>query len=59
MDVNEMVGINLNWNHAKDNYPQLIWLKYEAFGSNQTNIDDLIRMGIDNDCQVNDELKFV
>lgn len=31
----------------------MIWLKYDAFYGNQTNTDDLIRMGIDNSCQVN------
>lgn len=59
LDANEIVSINLNWNHVKDDYPQMIWIKYEAFNENQTNIDDLVRMGIDNDCQVKENTKFI
>lgn len=59
LDSNEIVSINLNWDHVKDDYPQMIWIKYEAFNENQTYIDDLVRMGIDNDCQVKENKKFV
>lgn len=54
LDTNEIVSINLNWNHVKEDYPQMIWIKYE-FNENQSNIDDLVRMGIDNGCQVKEK----
>lgn len=46
------MDINFDWMQVEENYPQMIRLKYDAFEGNQTNIDDLIRMGIDNGCQV-------
>lgn len=46
------VNIEFDWIHLEKNYPQMIWLKYDALNENQTNVDDLIRMGIDNGCQV-------
>lgn len=53
LDPNQIVNIKIDFMQMVENYPQTMWLKYEAFKGNQTNIDDLIRMGIDNDCQVN------
>lgn len=53
LDTKQIVELNIDRMHVDENYPRTIWLKYEAFKSNQTNIDDLIRMGINNDCQVN------
>lgn len=52
LDPTEMVDIDFEWMHAQQNFPQLIQLKYEAFRGNQNNIDDLVRLGIDNGCQV-------
>lgn len=52
LDTNQVVDINFNWIHAEENYPRMIWLKHEAFESDKTNIDDLIRLGLDNGCQV-------
>lgn len=51
-DADQSVSISLDWNHTEGIYPQMIWLKYEAINVNQTNIDDLVRLGIDNNCQV-------
>lgn len=53
-DVGEMISIDFNRNYLGENYPQMIWLKYEA--ENQTSIDHLVQTGIDNGCQVNMQL---
>lgn len=47
-----MAEINFKWTHDEENYPPMIWLKYDSIEINQSNVDDLIRMGIDNGCQV-------
>lgn len=52
LDDHRILSINFNWNNTQENYTQMIWLKYDAFEGNQTNIDDLVRMGIDKSCQV-------
>nr|QGW45449.1 ionotropic receptor 41a [Bradysia odoriphaga] len=51
LDANHMIEINFNWIHEGEKYPQMIWLKYDAQESNQSNVDDLIRMSIDSGCQ--------
>lgn len=52
MDINEIIDIDFQMTNMEQNYPNWIQLKYEAFSENQTNIDDLVRLGIDNGCQV-------
>lgn len=54
LDTNQVTDINLNWNSVEADLPLLIWLKYDAlrYDNNQTNVDDLVRIGIDNGCQV-------
>lgn len=52
MDSNQIVDIDFEMMDTEQNYPNWIQLKYEAFSRNQTNIDDLVRLGIDSGCQV-------
>lgn len=52
MDTSQITEINFDMMDIEQNYPNWIQLKYEAFNGNQTNIDDLVRLGIDNECQV-------
>lgn len=59
LETNQVVDINFDWIHVEENYPQMIWLKYDAFEVNRTNIDNLIRMGIDNGCQVQLNKKII
>lgn len=51
LDANQIGGINFE---ANANYPRMIWMKYETKNDlNRTNIDDFVRIGIENYCQVN------
>lgn len=59
LDGSEIVRMDLHWNHVEQDYPQMIWLKYEAYAENQTDIDDLVRLGIDSDCQVKGNTKLI
>lgn len=52
MDSNQIIDMDFEMMGLEQNYPNWVQLKYEAFGRNQTNIDDLVRLGIDNGCQV-------
>lgn len=52
LDTNQIDDVDFEWMHAQHNFPQWIQMKYEILRKNQTNIDDLVRSGIDNDCQV-------
>lgn len=52
LDANQFVDINSDWSYGGENYPAMIWLKYEKTMSDQTNITDLIQSGIENGCQV-------
>lgn len=52
MDSNQIIDMDFEMKGLEQNYPNWVQLKYEAFGRNQTNIDDLVRLGIDNGCQV-------
>ncbi|XP_037028978.1 uncharacterized protein LOC119069082 isoform X2 [Bradysia coprophila] len=47
-DVNQIDGINFE---ADANYPNMIWMKYEASTKNRTNVDQFVRIGIENYCQ--------
>lgn len=50
MDLNQIQNVNLPTNNGNGSNiePQvLVWLKYE----NETNVNDLVRMGIDSGCQ--------
>lgn len=52
MDTNQIIDIDFEMMDMGQNYPKWMQLKYEALSENQTNIDDLVRLGIDNGCQV-------
>lgn len=52
MDTNQIIDIDFEMMDMEQNYPKWMYLKYETFKGNQTNIDDLVRLGIDNGCQV-------
>lgn len=52
MDTNQIIHIDFEMMDTGQNYPKWMQLKYEALSENQTNIDDLVRLGIDNGCQV-------
>lgn len=50
MDIDQIQNVHLLSNNGKGSNvepPVLIWLKYE----NETNVNDLVRMGIDSGCQ--------
>lgn len=59
MDSNQIIDIDFELVYTEQNYPNWMQLKYEAFGANQTNIDDLVRFGIDNGCQVKENMLFI
>lgn len=50
LDSNQIADIHLDQNSMNENVPRMIWLQYEIPNGNQT--DELVRMGIDNGCQV-------
>lgn len=58
LDTNQLTNIDSNQIDDEQNYPRLIWLKYEAVYSTQSIVDDLVRLGIDSGCQVKENMKF-
>lgn len=52
LDTDQITDINFDSMHVEEQYPKMIWLKYDADEGNQTNIDGLVRLGIDIGCQV-------
>lgn len=57
LDANQFVAINFDWIRMEENYPQMIWLKYETIQGNRKKVDDLVRLGIDSGCQVKENTK--
>lgn len=49
--LNHDNGISLKWNSVDETVPPMLWLN--SFQCNGVNMDDSVRMGIDNGCQVN------
>lgn len=56
-DTNQIIDIDFDGLRVQQNFPTWIQLKY-AFDENRTNVDDLVRLGIDNGCQVKENMKI-
>ena len=56
MDTNQIIDIDFEMMDMEQNYSKWMHSKYETFNGNQTNVVNLIRLGIENGCQVKENI---